>query len=455
MKLFSKSFLVAITFIGFGSLSLAQTGKIDNIAEQAALVTEFEVNGLKVLVKRRASAPTFAAGLFFRGGARNLTDKNAGIENFALSVAVEAGNKFPRQSVRRELSRTGSSIVAGAGMDYSAISLVSTRENFDRTWDIFTDVTINPAFAAEDVNRVRQQILAGLRESEISPDGALNALQDRVIYAGHPYANNVSGTIKTVTEFTADDLRAYHKNAMHTSKLLLVVVGDIDANVLKTRIAATFGKLPRGDYKELLLPALDFSKATLDIVPRNIQTNYVQGVFSAPPLNSPDYFSMRVATTILRQMVHEEVRVKRQLSYYPNAELNNFAGNTATIYVTAVDANQAVKVMLDQINTLKTESIREEAIAGMAGQFLTNYYIGQETNGAQAAELARYELIGGGWRNSFQFLNRIREVKSEDIKTVANKYMKNIRFAVIGNQAAVDKSVFLAESHLPASISNE
>ena len=40
----------------------AQNGKIDNIAEQAALVTEFEVNGLKVLLKRRASAPTFAAG---------------------------------------------------------------------------------------------------------------------------------------------------------------------------------------------------------------------------------------------------------------------------------------------------------------------------------------------------------------------------------------------------------
>jgi zinc protease len=428
----------------FSFATFGQTGKIDNIAEQASLVTEFDVNGLKVLVKRRPSAPTVAAGLFFRGGARNINPKNAGIESLTLSAAVEAGTAYPRAALRRELSRTGSGISAGSNKDYSVISFVSTRQNFDRLWNLFTDVSINPAFAPEDVERVRGQILAGLRESETSPDSALQALQDRVIYAGHPYANDVSGTTATIASLSAADLRAYHKSLMQNSRLLLVVVGDIDPNELKTRIASSFGKLPRGDYKEQPLPAIDFSKGSVDVAPRTIQTNYVQGIFAAPSLNSPDYFPMRVATTILQQMVYEEVRVKRQLSYAPSAELNNFAANTANIYVTAVDANQAVKVMLNQIEELKDGEIDQDAIDGMAGQFLTNYYLGQETNAAQAAELARYELIGGGWRNAFEFLNRIREVKSADIQTVAKKYMKNIRFVVIGNPQAVDKNVFVA-----------
>jgi predicted Zn-dependent peptidase len=179
------------------------------------------------------------------------------------------------------------------------------------------------------------------------------------------------------------------------------------------------------------------------VTPRTIQTNYVKGVFNAPSLNSPDYFPMRVAMTILQQLVYEEVRVKRQLSYAPDAELDLAAANSANIYVTAVDANQAVKVMLDQIGFLKNNPINERAISGMAGQFLTNYYVGQEKNSAQVAELARYELIGGGWRNSFEFLNRIREVKPADIQAVANKYMKNLRFVVIGNPSAIDRSIFL------------
>ena len=126
--------------------------------------------------------------------------------------------------------------------------------------------------------------------------------------------------------------------------------------------------------------------------------------------------------------------------------MNTFASNTANIYVTAVDANQAVSVMLDQINDLKTQPIQDDRISGMAGQFLTNYYLRQETNAAQAGELARYELLGGGWRNSFEFLNKIREVKPEDVKTVANKYMKNLRFVVIGNPAAVNKAIFIPAS---------
>lgn len=438
--LFSVSLLIL-----FAALSFTQTGKIDNIAEQAASVTEFEVNGLKVILKRRASAPTFAAGLFFRGGARNLMEKTTGIEAMTLNVATEGGTKYPRQVLRRELSRTGSSIASGSGKDYSAISFASTRQNFDRIWELFSDVVINPAFAPADVERTRQQILAGLREKETDPDGALNSLEDRVIYTGHPYGRDVNGTAETIASFTPRDLRAYHRSLMETSRLLLVVVGDIDAVDLKARVTGTFGKLPRGSYKETPVPPLDFSKATVDIVPRNIPTNYIQGVYNAPSLKEPDYYAMRVATTILQQLVFDEVRNRRQLSYAPNASLDNLAANNGSIYVTAVDANQAVKVMLDQIKFLKTDAISDEAISGMAGQFLTGYYVGQEANTAQVSELARYELIGGGWRKSFEFLNRIREVKPDDIKNVANKYMKNIRFSVIGDQNSVNRAIFLQQ----------
>ena len=442
----SRFYLLAFVILSFVSAGLAQApaeGKITNISEQAALVTEFEVGGLKVLVKRRASAPTVSAGLFIRGGARNITDKNAGIENLMLSVLTEGSKKFPRETIRRELSRTGSTIGASAGNDYSVVSLGATRANFDRTWDIFTDILLNPSFDKADVERVREQILTGLRERETSPDSFLEVLQERVIYANHPYANDVSGTISTIGGLTAEDLRAYHQKMMQSSRLLLVLVGDLDAGELQKRITESFGKLPRGDYKETAFPALDFSKATLDVSQRTLPTNYIRGVFNAPTLNNPDYYPMRVAINILTARLFQEVRVKRQLSYAPDADLSTLSANTANIYVTAVDANKTVRVMLDEINNLKEGKIDEDEISGNAGNFLTTYYLGQETNAAQAGELAKYELIGGSWRNSFEFLNRIREVTSKDVQAVSSKYMKNIRFIVVGNQSAIDKNIFL------------
>jgi zinc protease len=438
------SILVSFSFAqNGGSASVTSDGKSFSTASQASEVTEFDVNGLKVIVKRRPSSATVAAGLFIRGGARNITDKTAGIENVMLSVATEGSKKFPRQVLRRELARTGSLINAGASQDYSAYSLAATRQNFDKVWELFTDVCLNPTFAPEDVSRIEQQLITSLREKESDPDNALDSLVDRSVYNGHPYANDVSGTISTVGSFTPADLRAYHKKIMTTSQLLLVIVGDIDANDFKQKVTASFATLPKGTYKEEAFPALNFSTPTLDVSPRTLQTNYIKGVFSAPAMGSPDFYAMRVATMILRDKVFEEVRNARQLSYAPSADMDNYAVNTGNIYVTAVDANQAVRVMLDQIKDLQRSAVAQRSLDAVAGQFLTTYYIGQETNSAQVAELGRYELIGGGWRNSFEFLNRIRQVTPDQVKAVAAKYMKNIRFSVVGDPTAIDRKVFV------------
>ena len=149
-------------------------------AMAAALVTEFEVNGLKVLVKRREGSQTVAAGLFLRGGSRNITAENAGIESLMLAVATEASKGFPRERMRAETARMGTVIGAGANYDYSVLTLTSTRQNFDRSWEIFTDVALNPSFTAEDVQLVQSRMVSALRDDTDDPDTYLQRLQERV-----------------------------------------------------------------------------------------------------------------------------------------------------------------------------------------------------------------------------------------------------------------------------------
>lgn len=445
LNLFSKITLLTFLFLTFVSLNFAQTTGTD-LTAQVGLVTEFDVNGMKVLVKRRPNSQTVAAGLFLRGGVRNSTANNAGIENLMLNVATEGSQKFPREVLRRELAKTGSNISSGSNYDFSVLALASTKQAFDRSWEIFTDVALNPAFAPNDVELTREKVLTGLRSSEDDPDGYLQVLVNKTINAKTSYENDPSGTIENVSKFKVEDLKAYHQKVMQSSRLLLVIVGDLDASVLQQKIAATFGKLPRGDYKEPTLTSFDFSKPTLDITSRNLPTNYIQGVFDAPSINNPDFYAMRVATTLLRDRVFEEVRVKRNLSYAPSADMGSLAINSANIYVTAVDANQAISVMLNEINDLKTVPVKSIEISGVTGQFLTTYFIGQETNAAQAAELARYELIGGGWRNAFEFLNRAKQVTPQDVQRVSQKYMKNLRFVVLGKPEFINRQVFLGQS---------
>lgn len=410
--------------------------------DPVSLVTEFDVNGLKVLVKQRAGTQTVVAGLFIKGGVRNTTPEKGGVENLMIDTASEATTNFPRQRMRMELSRMGTTIGSGVNFDYSGLTMASTRANFDRSWEIFTDVALRPAFTVDDVNRVRNRIVASLRDDNDTPDSYLQVLQARVAYAGHPYLNDPRGTADSVSRLTSEDLRRYHKQVMETSQLLLIVVGDLDPQMLRSRIAGSFGKLPRGAYHTNPLPELSFTETSVHVTERALPTNYVQGVFTAPNLSAPDIYAMRVASTILQNRVFIEVRHKRNLSYAPDAFLWSQGANVGGIYVTSVDANQSVRVMLDEITRLQREALPREELESTVQHFLTRHYLGQETNAAQAGELAQYEIIGGGWRNAFVFLPRLRAVTAEDVQRVALKYMRNIRFVVLGNPKSVDTKLF-------------
>jgi predicted Zn-dependent peptidase len=450
----SSVLLIAILFVGGSdsshatqqAKSQAQQTVQSVVAKQAALVSEFDVNGLKVLLKRREGSLTVAAGLFIRGGASNINAQNAGIETLMLSVATEATTNFPRARMRSELSRMGTVIASSSNNDYSVLSLATTRMHFDRSGQIFTDVVLRPAFTKEDVALVQQRQVVSLSDDTDNPDVYLQKLQERVAYAGHPYLNNTSGTPETVAKLMPEDLSKYHARLMETSRLLLVIVGDLNPAEVKALVTQSFGKLPRGTYKAETIPQLAFDKSSVEVTPRELPTNYVQGLFTAPSLTSPDIYAMRIASSLLRDRVFEEVRVKRNLSYAPDAFLRTQAANVGGLYVTAVDANQSIRLMLTEINRLQTEPVSSDDIHAVIAQYLTTYYLGQETNAAQAGELAQYELIGGGWRNSVDFLERLTAVTPADIQRVSQKYMKNIRFVVLGNPRSIDQGVFTGQA---------
>src|SRR5436853_6315186 len=122
-------------------------------------VTEFTVNGLKVLVKQRPASQTVAAGLFIKGGSRNVSAANAGIEALTLDLATEATTNFPRELLRRELARTASGVSYAVNYDYSVLSLGTTRQHFDRAWEIFIDAALRPSLTPEDFDLVKHRRL--------------------------------------------------------------------------------------------------------------------------------------------------------------------------------------------------------------------------------------------------------------------------------------------------------
>ena len=85
----------------------------------------------------------------------------------------------------------------------------------------------------------------------------------------------------------------------------------------------------------------------------------------------------------------------------------------------------------------------EKCLENKKRQFITFYYLGNETNQNQAGVLTRLELSGAGYDEFDRFIDKLMKVTPEDIQSVANKYMNNLQFVLIGNPESLEVKNFM------------
>jgi len=411
-------------------------------ATDVGQVSEFQVAGIPVVYKPIQGNEVVAVRLYLNGGSANLTPETAGIERFMAAASVRGTEKYSRDEFAALSAATGTAMGADANPDYTVLAMQAVSAHWDQAWDLFTQAALHPTFPSDEVELVRAQIVNQLKARLDDPDAYLPILANELMYRGHPYAIDPAGTVEAIESLQVNDLKRWHDQRLTKENLLFVVVGNVPRGDLEAKIAAAFAELPVSGGAAGAIPPLGPSAPEVEVTERSLPTNYVRGEFSTPDPGDPDYAAMRVAIDILSDRLYEEVRTKRNLSYAVFAALSQRRVNYGLLYVTAVEPDTTLEVMLHEIERLKTEPITAERLAENVNVFLTTYWLGQETNMGQAATLGTFEVVGGGWEKAADFVRRVVRVTPADIQRVAETYLKGIRFVVIGNPAKIDETVF-------------
>lgn len=407
-------------------------------------VTVAWVNGLQILVKRIPGAELAAGHLYIKGGVRNWSAADAGLEELALSTAASGGTeKLDKDAFARRLAALGSGIGASSGNDYASVRMTSIVKEWDTTFGLLADAFLRPALPAAELETHRQRGLAGLRHEQDSPDGRLRFAMHQRVFAGHPYENRSTGTLESLGKVELKSLGAHLARLRQTSRLVFVATGDLDPAHVIDQVRATFGALPRGDYRETQLPRVAFDKPSLAVVEQKLPTNYCQSVFVAPGYAEPDYAHGLMAMSVLTDRLFDEIRTKRNLSYAPSARLSSsLSVGLGVLYVTAVDADAARKVTLDEVKSLQSELVSERELTSAKSTFLTGYLMENETMSGQASMLGRALLLGNDWHLARTLPDKIKAVTSAEIQAFAKKYAGRLQTVVLGDPAKIDRGLF-------------
>lgn len=403
--------------------------------------SEFTVDGLRVILRRNTANDVVAANVYLLGGSQQLTPDTQGIELLLLAASERGTKRYPKAQERLRMARLGSRVVVDPSEDWTVFGLQALRSTFDSSWALFADRLMNPSLDSTEVELVRTQMLGGLSQLRSHPDEDLEYLADSVMFSGHPYGLSVRGTEQSISRITLAKLREYQQKQMVTSRMLLVVVGNVERASLERQVRATLAQLPRGTYQWKAPADIGTRSRALVTEPRALPTNYIMGYYAGPRAGTKDYQALRVASAVLSGRFFTEIRSKRNLTYAVDAPFLERALATGGVYVTTVSPDVTLGLMRDEIQRLKTETIDPEGLKRLVQQFITDYFLKNETNADQANFLARATLYQGDYRAANRFVEDLRDVTPADVRRVASNYMRDFRFVYLGDVGKAPKSI--------------
>jgi zinc protease len=406
-----------------------------------SVTSRFEIDGVKVILRRNPASDVVAANLYLLGGAQQLTQSSQGIEAFLLAASEGGTARFSKDQIRQLLALTGSTISITADRDWSVFGLRTLRASLDTVWDVFAQRVMAPKLDSLEVENVRAQLAAEARQRRNQIDAELQAVAESLFFRGHPYELKPDGTPETIGAISREQLSAYHSAQLVKSRMMLVVVGNVERAHLASLVSATLGRLPQGSYS-WSAPARVSTPRQLTLVRRRLPTNYVLGYYAGPPASSRDYAALRVATAVLAGTLFSEIRSRRNLTYAVDAPFMDDAVATGGLYVTTISPDTVLDVMRLELDLLRTELLDAGGLGRLVQRFITDYFLKNETNADQAHFLARAELYQGDFRAASRFVEEVRQVTPADVRRVARAYMRDFSFVYIGDPTRVEQLSF-------------
>ncbi|MCB9520367.1 MAG: insulinase family protein [Myxococcales bacterium] len=402
-------------------------------------VETYEVDGVPVIHKQTPGSAIVEVRLVF-GRSQHDVGTPPGAARLALDVATWGGGVGgSRAEFAAGLEAHGATLGSSVGYDYAVISASCIEGFVDETWASLAAAVSDPAFRDGDFSLRREQAVAGLRAELDDPDDAVGVLAKQAAFGGHPYSDRPQGDLDSVEQLDLAALRVAYDELVTRDAATVVVVGNVERARVEALVRAALGGRPATGPARAAVPPFRFGEGRVVTEVRpGLPTHYVLGYFAAPPVDSEDYAALQIGLAVLSDRLFEEVRTKRNLSYAVASGLSLRRAPTGYLYVTAVDVDTTLGVMADTVHGLISPGVTEGDLRDQIEGYLTGFYQGLETAGAQATMLADWQLIGGDYADADALVERMRAVTPDDVARVIDAYVRDIQFVIVGDPDGID-----------------
>lgn len=405
-------------------------------------------NGVRAYVMEYHALPLVDFQVVIGAGAAQDPPGKEGLANLTAELLRKGTAKRSAKEIADQVDFVGGVLGGSADHDGTRVTAEFLTKDTALALDMLSDLVMHPAFAPDEVDRLRSEMLGDLQAAKENPSLLASRRFVELLYSAHPYGHPTVGWESSVSKLTPGDVRAFHAEHAVPANTLIVAVGDFSSTDMMAKLERAFGgwRGERRERSEVASPS-STSKSALYLIdkPDSTQSQVRIGAVGIRR-KDPDYVAVQVANTILgggfTSRLVEEIRVNRSLSYgassrfYPLVQPGPFLVSTFTKNETT---RELIEVAREVLARFHKDGATDEEVDKARKYLRGTFAIAHQSPDSMADALAEIAFYGLPADTYDTYLDRLSKVTVEDVRRVARERfpLENMVTVVLGEAKAI------------------
>ncbi len=415
-------------------------------------------NGIPLIVKNNPGSRILDLRIIVSGGTALVPVEKSGLEAVVFTLMAHGSQSYSYPEIMETTYETSSAIGGGSAADFSVFEMECIDSHFDRLFPVFMDSFLNPLFSETEFTNVINSFTQSVESRLSSPSSLVHEMGMDIICRGHPYQSRVMPTRASVMNISIDDVKEHHRTLLSAERIAVIAVGNYDIGTLYDDLNGTLGTLPAGSFTPAGIPpfviggpfAIAASPSARDIA-------YVDGFFSAPGQNDPDYIPFSIAAMMLDDIMFNIVREKYGAVY--SIGTGYLPGKASAGYIWAYQVlnmenlkqyiDEALSVMENGSIILRKDEQTgefvygpiEAKLEGYKNKLVNSIFASAGTNSGTASMMTNGFVYLDDPADYLSLTERIQAVTSEDVQNAFDTYFTGVpmQWTAVTDEASIPR----------------
>jgi predicted Zn-dependent peptidase len=381
-------------------------------------------NGLRIVTERMPGLQSSCAGIWVMAGGRHERPEQNGIAHFLEHMAFKGTKRRTALQIAEEIEDVGGYINAYTSREMTAYYARVLQADVSLALDVIGDIVLNPAFDKKEIEVERHVILQEIGQALDTPDDIVFDWLQEVSYPDQAFGRPILGPEERVSQFTAQDLRAFVKQNYGPAQMILAAAGAVDHDAIVKQAEMIFGGLT-ARAQHAFEPARFNGTERREI--KALEQVHFAMAFDAPGYRHPDVYTAQVyAMTMgggMSSRLFQKIREEKGLCYSIFAQSGAYEdAGQITLYAgtSAQELGQLTDLTVDELKRA-ADDMSEPEVARARAQIKAGMLMGLESPSSRAERIARLLAIYGRVPDVDEAVARIDAVTTTDVRRYAGE----------------------------------